>query len=226
MNNLRWAVLFVFFAVPVYGQGLTLTMKEVGPAGPTTPILQANRTHARLDVPSLATQVLYDSTSKTVRLLVPLLKIYREYTPASAQQRAAADAASGRGQPALAPITYKRTGSSKVGEWACTTYDGFRGAEKVVEVCAAEGNSIGLTAADFTLVQQAIDVVKTVVQPELIERVPLYGTAQGQGFAGFPVRRVGFRNGKPEVTAELVEIRRDAVPPSNFDLPAGFNKAP
>jgi hypothetical protein len=226
MKIFKQAVLGLLVAVPLHGQGLTVTMKEVGPAGQTAPLLQTDGTRARLDIPSLVTQVLYDSPTKTLRVLVPLLKIYREYTPAIVQQRVAADASSGRGQPVLAPITYKRTGSSKVGDWACTAYDGFRGAEKVVEVCAAEGNAIGLTAADFTLAHQAIEMVKVIAQPELIERIPVYGTVQSQGFAGFPVKRVSFRNGKPDVTTELVGFKREAVPSSNFDVPAGFNKAP
>jgi hypothetical protein len=226
VKSVRWAALAVFIAAPLFGQGLTLTMKETSPTGQTAPTLQMDPTHARLDIPSLASQVLYDSVTKTVRVLVPLLKLYREYAPATVQQRASADAANGRGRPALAPITYKRTGSSKLGEWPCTTYDGFRGADKVVEVCAAEGNAIGLTAADFVLAQQAIDVVKAIAQPELIERIPVYGDVRSQGFAGFPVRRVSFRNGMPDVTTELVEIRRGAVPLANFEVPAGYNKAP
>ena len=100
MKTIKWSLITMFIAVPLYGQGLTVTMKETGPAGQTTPILQADRTQARLDVPSLASQVLYDSATKTLKLLVPLAKIYREYTPASVQQIAAAAAASGRGQPA------------------------------------------------------------------------------------------------------------------------------
>ena len=119
-----------------------------------------------------------------------------------------------------------RTGAGKVGDWACTTYDGFRGTEKVAEVCAAEGNAIGLTAADFTLAIQAIDMVKVIAPPEMIERIPVYGTVQSQGFAGFPVKRVTFRGGKPDVTTEFVSVRREAVPAATFDLPAGFNKAP
>jgi hypothetical protein len=40
------------------------------------------------------------------------------------------------------------------------------------------------------------------------------------------VKRVSFKNGKPDVTSELVGFRREAVPSSNFDVPAGYNKAP
>jgi hypothetical protein len=226
MKSIKWSVLALFIALPLHGQGLTLTMKETGPTGQTTPILQADRTHARLDVPSLASQLLYDSAIKTLRVLVPLIKVYREYTPATVQEQTAAAAAGGRGQPAPVRITYKRTGSSKVRDWSCTTYDGFRGTEKVAEVCAAEGNSIALTAADFSVAQQAIDLARAIASPEIIERIPVYGSVESQGFAGFPVRRVSFRNGQPETTAELVEIRRETVPAANFAVPVGFNKIP
>jgi Domain of unknown function (DUF4412) len=224
MRIITTGVLALFFAMPLYSQGLTIAMKEMGPTGQTTATLQTDGTHARLDVPSMASQVLYDSSTKTLRLLVPLLKNYREYTPASIQERGAA--AAGRGQPATAPITYKRTGTSKVRDWPCTTYDGFRGSEKVVEVCAAESAVVGLTSAEFTIVQQAIDMVKSVAPPELIDRIPTYGSVGNQGFAGFPVRRVTYRNGQPEFTAELSVILRVAVPAENFAVPAGFTKVP
>jgi len=217
MNSIKWSVLTLFIAFPLYGQGLTVTMRETGPAGQTAPMLQTDGTHARLDIPSLASQVLYDSATKTLRLLVPLAKIYREYTPASVQQNAAA---------APVRITYKRTGTSKVRDWPCTTYEGFRGSEKVTEVCAAEGSSIRLTSADFTIAQQAIDLARPFAAPEILDRIPVYGSAASQGFAGFPVRRVNFRNGQPDTTTELVEFRREAVPAANFTVAADFKKVP
>jgi hypothetical protein len=226
MKSIMWSVLALFIALPLYGQGLTVTMKETGPAGQTAPILQTDRTHARLDIPSLASQLLYDSSTKTLRTIVPLVKVYREYTPATVQELAAAAATSERGQPAPPRVTYKRTGAGKVGDWPCTTYDGFRGSEKVYELCAAEGSSIGLTAADFAIVQQAIDLARAIAAPETIERIPVYGSVQGQGFAGFPVRRVSFRNGQPETTTELIGFRREAVPAAAFETPSGFNKVP
>src|SRR5262245_33567005 len=106
MKSFRRAILALFIAAPMYGQGLTITMKETGPAGQTTATLQADRIHARVDIPSLVSQVLYDSSTKTLRVLVPLLKVYREYTPASVQQRAATEGASNRGQAPQAPITF------------------------------------------------------------------------------------------------------------------------
>jgi hypothetical protein len=225
MKSIWGSMLVLLIALPLHGQGLTVTLKETGPTGQSTPMLQTDRTRARLDIPSMASQVLYDSATKTLHVLVPLLRIYREYTPATIQQQRAA-AERGRGQTALAPISYKRIGTSKVRDWTCTTYEGFRGAEKVAEVCAAEGNAIALSVADFAIAQQAIDMAKSITPPEMIERIPIYGTVASQGFAGFPVRRVSFRNGQPEITAELVEIKRDAIPAATFAVPAGFNKAP
>jgi hypothetical protein len=226
MKNIKWSLLAVFIAVPMYGQGLTVTLKETTPAGQTAPVLQTDRTHARLDIPSLASQLLYDSSIKTLRLLVPLAKFYREFTPASAQALAAAMGTSGRGQAVPARLTYRRTGTSKVKDWTCTTYEGLRGSEKVAEVCAAEGSAINLTAADFTVAQQAIDLAKPFAAPEILERIPVYGSVASQGFAGFPVRRVSIRNGQPDITTELVEIRREAVPTANFAVPADYMKIP
>jgi hypothetical protein len=225
MKRIALGILWVLVAMPLYSQGLTLVMKEAGPTGGSSPLLQTDRTHARLDIPSLLSQVLYDSTTKTLQVLVPLLRNYKEYTPASIQQSPPAAGAQGQLAP-VGPITYKRTGSSKVQNWTCTIYDGLRGSEKVAEVCAAEGASIGLTAADFTIVQQAIDLAKRVAPADMIERIPVYGTVASQGFAGFPVRRVTYLNGQPVSTAELVEIRREAVPAANFAVPAGFVRTP
>jgi len=227
MKRITLGLLWVFIAMPLYSQGLTLVMREVGPTGATAPMLQTDRTHARLDIPSLLSQVLYDSTTKTLQVLVPLLKNYKEYTPASIPQSPPVAGGQRQSAPVAAvPITYKKTGTSKVGNWTCTTYDGLRGSEKVAEVCAAEGAAIDLKAADFTIVQQAVDLAKRVAPTEMIERIPAYGTVASQGFAGFPVRRVTYLNGQPVSTAELVEIRREAVPAANFTVPAGFVRMP
>ena len=223
MKTLMTGILALSLAGPLYSQGLTITMKETGPAGQTTPTMQIDKTKARLDIPSLLSQILYDAETKTLRLLVPLTRTYREYTPASVQSAAAAN----RGQAAEpAKISYKRTGTSKVKDWTCTTYDGVRGTERVIEICAAEGSAIGLTRADFTLVQQAVDLMKGVATIDTTDRVPIYGTLENQGYVGFPVRRVSYREGKPDITAELVDIKREAIPPATFALPAGFNKVP
>jgi len=222
MKKIMLGVLALFLAAPLCGQGLTISLRETGPTGQSAPALKAEANRARLDIPSMASQIFYDASSKTLQLVVPLLRTYQEFTPTTVQ----ATAARGQGAPSLPPISYRRTGTSKVRDWTCTTYDGFRGAEKVVEMCAAEGAAVGLTAADFTVVQQAVDMMKAIAPPAMIERVPVFGATATHGFNGFIVRRVNLKNGQPDITTELVEIKREAIPATTFALPAGFNKAP
>jgi hypothetical protein len=97
-----------------------------------------------------------------------------------------------------------------------TTYDGFRGAENVSEICAAE-SGLELTPADFQAFQQLADFMQSIA-PQ-IDQIATNGTVENQGFAGFPVRRVSFRNGKPATTSELVGLRREAIPAPTFAVP-------
>ena len=101
----------------------------------------------------------------------------------------------------------------------CTVYEGLRGSEKIVELCAAESPAIALAPADFVFVQQALDSVKGAISKDVLDAVPVYGSANVQGFVGFPVRRTTFVSGKPDLTVELVDIRRGAIPAESFALP-------
>ena len=217
--HLKISLLAFFVASPAFSQGLTLRMTVTDSTGKTSPqILQTDRTRARLDLPNGA-KLVYNSETKKLNVLFPGATVYAELTPQLIQLLGAT---SGRGQPAPAPIaiTYKRTGSARVGQWPCTTYEGFRGTEKVFEVCAAEGRAITLSASDFVVVQQALDTVKGAVPQDILDGIPVYGT-EAQGFAGFPVRRTTFVNGKADSTVELVEFNRDAIPNANFATPTG-----
>jgi hypothetical protein len=64
----------------------------------------------------------------------------------------------------------------------------------------------------------------TSIAPQQMEQIATYGTVDSQGFAGFPVRRVMFRNGKPESTSELAQLSREAIPASTFAIPDGFKR--
>jgi hypothetical protein len=201
-------------------QGLTVVLSQTG-AGPqpVQQVLQAGPTKARFDVPGMG-QVFYNAETKTLRVAPALMKAYMEYTPDSVKQAVAA----GRGAPASAKITYKRTGTGKVRQWPCTTYEGVRGTEKVVELCVAAGAEIAVNAADFKLAQEAIDLARGFTAQDTLNGIPVYGTVEKQGFAGFPVRRTTFAAGKQVSTTELTEIRREAIPAANLELPAGYVK--
>ena len=218
MNLAKTILVLLLFAVSASAQGLTVVMNETSGGQTAQRTLQVDRTHARLET-GPGTMAIYDAQTKMLRMFAVATKTYTEMTPESVQQLLKALPP----LPTPPPIAYKETGSSKVRNWACKTYDGTRGAAKVVEVCAGDSGT-GLTAEDLRLVQDAATLVKGLVAPNMIERLPLYATVAAQGYAGFPVRRVFFKDGKPDVTIELVEIKRGAIPASTFEIPAGYTK--
>lgn len=204
-----------------FGQGLTVVLSQTGSGtSPTQPTMQLTATRGRFDVPGLG-QVFYNAETRTMRVIPAILKAYLEYTPQSVQQLVAA----GRGVAPQPRIIYRRTGTSKVKEWPCTLYEGTRGTEKLTEICVAQGRGIALAAADFAIVQAAIDLAAPFTAQDALERIPVYGTVAKHGYSGFPVRRTLFRAGQPPIVTELTEFRREAVPPENLDVPPGYSKA-
>jgi hypothetical protein len=254
MNTLRTISLTIAMlaASSAYArQGIVMVMNETNGGQTSQNRMQLDRTRVRTDIrdQGRVMTVTFDGNTKVMRMIDTPNKSYTEITQQDVQQIGGMMAQMmeqmknmpaeqrqmmeqmmrGRGgagmpgmTPAPAPITYKKTGSARVGQWDCTTYEGFRGAEKVAEVCAAEG-SLGLSAADFQVMQQLADFVKSMA-PQNLEQLAMYGTAESQGFAGFPVRRVTFQNGRAQSTSELSELRREAIPDSAFAVPSGFRK--
>jgi hypothetical protein len=125
--------------------------------------------------------------------------------------------------PAAPRMTYKATGNDKVGQWACTRYDGYNGAEKVTELCTVQPSAIGLNESDFAAMKQMAEFMKALV-PDAAAQFSVNTTVAEQGFAGFPIRHVSFRNGKPADSTELLEVRREAIPASAWEVPAGFSR--
>ena len=220
MRKLTLLLAIATFAIPSFGQGLTVTLNQTTAGAPTTQqIMQLTPTRGHFDVPGLG-QVFYNTETKIMRVIPAVMKAYMEYTPDSVQKAVAA----GRGAPPPQKTTYRKTGTRKVKEWPCTTYEGVRGTEKIVEICVAAGAEIALTTADFKIVQEAIDLGKQFTQQDTIESIPIYGTVDKQGFAGFPVRRITFKNGQTEKTTELVEFKREAIPAAALEVPTGYPK--
>jgi hypothetical protein len=217
MRRLNILIFAFLIAVPAFGQGLTINMTATDASGKKSPqIFLADRTRARLDLYN-GGKIHYDSETKKLLAMLPGATVFVELTPQLIQLMSASY---GRGQqPSPVPLTYNRGGASRVGQWMCTVYEGLRGSEKIVELCAAENPGIALAPADFVLVQQALDSVKGAISKDVLDAVPVYGSANSQGYVGFPVRRTTFVNGKPDLTVELAGIRRGAIPAESFALP-------
>src|SRR6185436_1267599 len=108
-------------------------------------------------------------------------------------------------------------------QWTCTKFEGSVGGQKTAEVCTVDPKEFGLAAGDFAAAQQLAEFMKAMM-PDIAERMFVNGTTQSQGFSGVPVRRINFKNGAVESTTETTEFRREALPASTFETPAGFRK--
>jgi len=116
---------------------------------------------------------------------------------------------------------YKKTGSDRVGQWACDKYEGSRGGQKIAELCTVAPQTLGFTAADFAVTRDLQAFFSKLV-PQNADSLFRIGSAADQGFDGIPVRRVTFGPGAS--TSELVDASRQNIPDSTFAVPEGFQK--
>jgi hypothetical protein len=235
--------------MPVQAQGVVFVQKETRGNQSTTSRVQMDKDHIRAESRASGDEsaFVFDGPKQTARMINITKKTYMEMTKAdmermkgqldgamaqmqqqlqampAAQRAMVEQMMQGRGMPgmtaALPKVEYKQTGSDKVG----TKYEGSVGGQKTTEVCTVDPKEFGLTPADFAVAQQLADFMKTMM-PEVADRMFVNGTTQAQGFSGVPVRRTSFRNGAVESTTETTEFRRESLPASTFETPAGFRK--
>jgi hypothetical protein len=244
------ALLLVLIGQTVWAQGITLVQQETRGSKTETSQVQMDKTHIRAEshANGESTVFLFDGTAKAIRVLNLDKKTYMQMDTAQMQQmqqqmaqmqeqlknmppqqRAVMEqmmrgrGGLGGGPPAAAAIQYKQTGSDKVGQWSCTKYEGYRGQDKVAEVCAVDPKDLGVTPADFEAAKQLADYLKSLM-PQMADQMTMYGTAADQGFAGMPVRRITYSNGQVSSTSEVKEFKRGAIPASAFELPAGLKR--
>jgi hypothetical protein len=226
-------------------QGITLVQSETRDGKVTTTLTQMDNSHIRTETGNGI--FIFDGDAQVMRMVNMEKKSYTEITKADMQkmskqmsdameqmknmppaQRAMMEKMmAGRGMPgagpAAAPIAYKATGSDKAGQWACAKYDGMRAADKVVELCTVEPKALGLTPGDFEVAKQLAEFMKSLM-PQMANQIALYGTPAEQGFSGYPIRQSHFSNGKVTSVNELKEIKREAIPASAWQAPAGFKR--
>jgi hypothetical protein len=155
-----------------------------------------------------------------------MAKMQQQMEAMPPEQRAQVEAMMrGRGMPgggAAAPKTvYKKSGADKVGKWSCDKYEGFRGDQKVVELCTVSPQALGFTAADFEVSRQ-LQAFFSKLMPQGGDNMFRIGTMEDQGFSGVPVRRVSF--GPRASTTEITDVTRQTFPDSTFTVPADFTK--
>jgi hypothetical protein len=60
--------------------------------------------------------------------------------------------------------------------------------------------------------------------PQIADQVTLNGSEAEQGYSGIPIRRTDYSGGKVRAVSELKDIRREAIPASAWQVPAGFKR--
>lgn len=116
---------------------------------------------------------------------------------------------------------YRRSGTDRVGQWACDKYDGLTKGEKTSEVCTVDPKVLGLTTADFAVTIKMAEFAGRIV-PQMANQMVGIGSPE-QGFSGVPVRAVSGPQGN-NVTIVLSEARRMTFADNIFAVPAGFQK--
>lgn len=232
-------------ALSAQSQGIILVSAETRDGKTTSSLVQMDKSHMRTEAGGGSTVFIFDGDAQVARIVNMERKSYMEMSKAEMQkmsqqmsaamekmkdmppaQRAMMEkmmSGRGMGGPAAAPVTYKAAGSDKAGQWACTKYDGTRGAEKVAELCTVEPRTLGLTPADFEVAKQLAEFMKSLM-PQMADQITVNGTPDAQGFSGIPIRRSTLVNGKVTSMSELKEIRREAIPASAWQVPAGFKR--
>jgi hypothetical protein len=126
----------------------------------------------------------------------------------------------GLGTPAApAPLVFTAKGRGSANGFACTKYEGNRGAEKVYEVCAASPSDLKFAASDF----QVYEKMKEFMAGLLGKMSPLMGAGYAAalntlGFPGFPVQEIKFNNGTAGARTDAKTIERATFSNADFSL--------
>jgi hypothetical protein len=223
-----------------------------GQARMTEVQLEAQRMRTEIAGPDGTVQVVvFDGAKQVMYMINPARKTYSEMTKADVdragtqisgamatmqemlksmppEQRAKMEAMmKGRGMPAglgapPARTQYAKTGTSKVGKWACDTYEGTQNGQKVSEVCTVSPQALGLRPADFAVSVQMAEFFRGLV-PQGVDGIFQIGQPENNGFAGVPVRLSSTFAGKTTVF-ETVDVTRRTFDDALFTVPDGFKR--
>jgi len=234
--------------------GLLIVSKTTTGTSTKTSQIQIERTRMRTEMsdPSGTNQTMvFDGTKQVLDMINNDRKTYNELTQADVEQlagqmqgamaqmnaamanmtpaqRAQMEAMMGRGRAMVAAAVpakpvYKKTGTDKVGRWTCDKYEGYEGTQKTAEVCTVAPAALGFAMSDFEVTTQMAAFFSKMM-PQAAGQIFSIAKIEDQGFAGLPVRRVAFSDGKVTTTTEITDVSRQTFPDSIFAVPAGYQK--
>jgi len=228
--------------------GIVITQRLTSGGPPLTIRVHIEATRMRTEMagPNGAVQaMIFDGGKQVLYIVDPARKTYMEMTKADADrlaaqmqgamaqmqaqleklppaQRAQMEAMlKGRGGAAAVP-QYTRTGSDKVGRWACDKYDMTLNGQKLGEVCSVNPTALGFGATDFQVMGQ-MAAFYSAMAPQMPGQLPAVSGIDQGGSSGFPVKTVITVQGQT-TTTEVVEAGRQTFADSLFAVPAGYTK--
>jgi hypothetical protein len=135
----------------------------------------------------------------------------------------------GRGLPGVATTavtsaartTYTSKGSGSANGFACTKYEGTKGAEKVAEVCAASPSDLKFAASDFLVyekMKEFMGSLQNMATSSPFFNASTVGSMTEGGYSGLPIQQTSFKNGKASEKTDVKTIDRATFSNADFSL--------
>jgi hypothetical protein len=115
------------------------------------------------------------------------------------------------------PLTYAKTGTDKVGAWACDRY-AAAGDGRKVEVCTAEASTLSIAAADVAVFEGFLDLSEKMAGESAA------GGGSDRGFPGLPVERKETRDGVVTDRFVIDSITAQAMSADDLQVPPGLKE--
>jgi hypothetical protein len=132
------------------------------------------------------------------------------------------------GPPAPPQSVYTKTGQSKtLANARCDVYRWTISGNPEQELCLAPIASVGLSAADFQVLERFSKFMEPILSSPMIPRnsfISWNEMNKAIGFQGVPLETTTFVGTSPSQQQTVTKIERMAIPANTFDLPAGLTK--
>lgn len=120
-----------------------------------------------------------------------------------------------------AKATYKKTGSGKVGSWACDKYETWVDGKKKSEGCYVEPQLLGFSEADFAGLKEMAKPFEKIAK-DLQAMFPKDGVEGAP--KGAPVKTTLYDNGQATAETSIKSVKKENLAANSFEVPAGFAK--
>jgi hypothetical protein len=132
------------------------------------------------------------------------------------------------GQNAEVPaITYRPLGRrSTVGSWSCEMFEQQVAGRKQADFCAARLSEVGLHRDDLKPLQDFFTFTQKANLPGARRQTALdfEALSKATGYDAIPLDVTTYNEGKPVAHSMVRSIERSDIPPTTFELPAGYKK--